>query len=59
MTVISTGDNQCQFLVNEVTRGHNMGTWGQLLERSNEILVQELAHVLHFVAYEFKKAYRN
>lgn len=59
ITVISHGDNQLQFLVNEVTRGHNTGTWGGILVTSVKVLVQELTHVLHFLAYEFKKRHRE
>ncbi|KAF9473080.1 hypothetical protein BDN70DRAFT_900049 [Pholiota conissans] len=54
ITVLTTGNGNCQFLVNEITRGHNAGTWGSFINQ--EPLIHEMVHVLHFLAYNFKKS---
>ena len=51
---VKAGENQCQFVVNEVTRGHNTGFWAAwCVGFDQESIIQELSYTLHFLTHSF------
>lgn len=51
---LKSGADKCQFVVNEVTRGHNVGFWSAwCTDVKMDTILQELSYTLHFLTYSF------
>lgn len=51
---VKSGANECQFVVNEVTRGHNVGFWSAwCTDKEMDTMLQELSYTLFFLTYCF------